>query len=159
MAADSVFDDVRLTTVGLFSETWAGLHATVGRRLRQECGLSVQWFEVLLRLARSPGRRLRMCDLAAQASMSPSGLTRAVDRLGAEGLVTRAPCAEDRRVAWAQLTPAGLARIEAAVPVHLEQLEETFLAPLDDAQRALLTELLRRLRDHVNPAAAQASDA
>jgi DNA-binding MarR family transcriptional regulator len=156
---DPVLQDDRLTTVGLFSEAWAGLHATLERRLRQECGMSVQWFEVLIRLARSPGQRLRMCDLATQVSMSPSGLTRAIDRLEEEGLVTRAQCPEDRRVAWAQLTPAGLARIEAAVPVHLEHLEETFMAPLDDDQRAQLTDLLRLLRDHVNPSAAQVTDA
>ena len=153
-----LLQDDRLTTVGLFFEAWAGLQSTLERRLHQECGLSVQWFELLIRLARSPEQRLRMCDLAAQVSMSPSGLTRAVDRLEAEGLVTRVQCAGDRRVAWAQLTPEGLARIEAAVPVHLEHLQEHFMSPLDDGERAQLTELLRTLRDHVNPSAAQVSD-
>ena len=151
--------DDRLTTVGLFGEAWAGLHSTLERRLSQECGLSVQWFEVLVRLARSPGQRLRMCDLAAQASMSPSGLTRAIDRLVAEGLVERAHCPTDRRVAWAQLTTKGLARIEAAIPVHLEHVQEHFISLFDEAQRAELDELMRTLRDHVNPAAAQISDA
>ena len=106
----AVLADERLTTAGLFFEAWAGLNSTLERRLTQECGISVQWFELLVRLARSPGQRLRMCDLAAQVSMSPSGLTRAVDRLEAEGLVVRAHCPDDRRVAWAHLTPAGLAR-------------------------------------------------
>lgn len=156
---DPVLQDDRLTTIGLFSEAWAGLHGTLERRLREECGLSAQWFEVLVRLARSPEQRLRMCDLAAQVSLSPSGLTRAIDRLEAEGLVTRLPCPGDRRVAWAQLTPDGLARIEAAVPVHLEHVQEHLLAPLDDRDRAELTRILRALRDHVNPSAAQISDA
>jgi MarR family transcriptional regulator, 2-MHQ and catechol-resistance regulon repressor len=155
---DPALQDERLTTVGLLAETWAGLHGTLERLLRQECGLSTQWFEVLLRLARSPGQRLRMCDLAAQVSMSPSGLTRAVDRLEEEGLVRREHCPGDRRVSWAQLTEAGLARIEAAVPVHLEHLQEHFLAPLDTTDVAELTRVLRTLRDHVNPSAAQVSD-
>ena len=155
---DPVLQDERLTTVGLLAETWVGLQSTLERLLRQECGLSTQWFEVMLRLARSPGQRLRMCDLAAQVSMSPSGLTRAVDRLEAEGLVRREQCPGDRRVSWAQLTDAGLVRIEEAVPVHLEHVQEHFMAPLDPADVAELTRVLRTLRDHVNPSAAQVSD-
>jgi len=155
---DPVLQDDRLTTVGLLAETWAGLHTTLERLLRQECGLSTQWFEVLVRLARSPGQRLRMCDLAAQVAMSPSGLTRAVDRLEAEGLVQRDQCPGDRRVLWAQLTPTGLARIEEAVPIHLRHLQEHVFATLDPADVADLTRVLRTLRDHVNPTAAQVSE-
>jgi MarR family 2-MHQ and catechol resistance regulon transcriptional repressor len=158
MDISPALQDERLTTVGLLAETWAGLHTRLERLLRQECGLSTQWFEVLLRLARSPGQRLRMCDLAAQVSISPSGLTRAVDRLEAEGLVARDQCPSDRRVSWAQLTEAGLARVEEAVPIHLRHVEEHVMAPLDAADVAELTRVLRTLRDHVNPTAAQLSE-
>jgi MarR family 2-MHQ and catechol resistance regulon transcriptional repressor len=157
MAPDPVLDDDRLTMAGLFFEASAGLERTLERRLSQECGLSVQWFELLLRLARSPGQRLRMCDLAAQVAMSPSGLTRAIDRLEAEGLVEREHCPSDRRVAWAKLTPAGLARIETAVPVHLGHLDEHFFGALGDDELAQVTAAMRTLRDHVNPDAAQLS--
>src|SRR3954451_19386664 len=79
--------DDRLTLAGLFFESQAGLAATLERRLETECGLTNQWFEVLLRLARSPEGRLRMSDLTAQVTLTPSGLTRAVDRLEAARLV------------------------------------------------------------------------
>jgi DNA-binding MarR family transcriptional regulator len=91
--------------------------------------------------------------------MSPSGLTRAVDRLVDAGYVTREHCPEDRRVAWAQLTPAGLARIGEAVPIALEQLDALFFAPLDDTQRAQFDVLVRAVRDHVRPDAAHVSGA
>jgi DNA-binding MarR family transcriptional regulator len=152
-----LLDDERLTAAGLLFEASSALMATLERRLGQECGLSVPWFEVLVRLARSPEQRLRMCDLAAQVAMSPSGLTRVVDRLVEAGLVTRQHCPTDRRVAWAQLTPAGLARIEEAVPAHLRHLDELFAAPLTEEQQASLSALLRLVRDHVNPSAAQVS--
>jgi DNA-binding MarR family transcriptional regulator len=153
-----LLDDERLTAAGLLFEASSALMATLERRLGQECGLSVPWFEVLVRLARSsPEQRLRMCDLAAQVAMSPSGLTRVVDRLVDAGLVTREQCPTDRRVAWAQLTPAGRARIEEAVPVHLRHLDELLVAPLSEDQRASLHAVLRILRDHVNPTAAQVS--
>jgi MarR family transcriptional regulator, 2-MHQ and catechol-resistance regulon repressor len=148
-------DDERLTTVGLFFEAHAGLFRELEHRLADDCGLSVQSFEVLIRLARSPGQELRMSDLAAQVSLSPSGLTRAVDRLEADGLVARAHCPTDRRGAFAVLTDAGRARIEGAVPEHLRHLDEYFTGVLSADELAQLSSTMRKLRDHVNPQAAQ----
>ena len=146
-----------LTTAGLFIEAHAGFTAQLEREMARTCDLSVQWFEVLMRLARTPGHRLRMSDLAAQTTLSASGLTRAVDRLEAEGLVRREACPVDRRGAFAVLTEAGEARITAAIPVHLGQLEEIFDDLYSPAEVEAFTELLRRLRDKVNPDAARAS--
>ena len=67
----------------------------------------MQWFEVLLRLARTPGGRLRMSDLAAQTTLTASGLTRVVDRLEDAGLVKREACPTDRRSTYAVLTAEG----------------------------------------------------
>jgi MarR family transcriptional regulator, 2-MHQ and catechol-resistance regulon repressor len=155
--AESAFDDPLLTTMGLFAETHAGLAHHQERRLEQEYGLSLQWFEVLLRLARSPERRLRMSALAGQTTLSTSGLTRAVDRLEVAGLVRREACPSDRRGYFAALTDVGAERIEAAVRLHLDGLHELIDGALDADQIATFSELLRLLRDHVNPAAAEAS--
>ena len=65
---------------------------------------------MLIRLARTPGNRLRMSDLAAQTSLTPSGLTRSVDRLEDTGLVARRVCPEDRRGSFAALTLNGEGR-------------------------------------------------
>ena len=72
-----------LTTIGLFMEAHAGLVATFERRLADHGAVTGQSFEILLRLVRSEDHRLRMSDLAAQTTLTASGLTRAVDRLGA----------------------------------------------------------------------------
>ncbi len=150
-------DDPRLTLAGLFFEAHDGLTAHLSRRLEVEFGMSHQSFEVLLRLGRSPDQRLRMSDLAAQVTMSASGLSRAVDRLEAAGLVSRVACPTDRRSVYAALTPAGQARIDELLPAHLDHLEEEFTGALDAADRADLERILRRLRDHVNPEAVRAS--
>lgn len=146
-----------LTTMGLLVEAHAGLHRTHERRLEETCGLSVQWFEVLMRLVRSPGNRLRMSDLAAQTTLSASGLTRAVDRLEAAGLVERQACPTDRRSSYAALTQVGRERILAALPVHLAQLEEVFSAVFTPEELETFTGFVRRLRDASNPCAAAAS--
>ena len=157
-SAETAYDDPLLTTMGLFAETHAGLAQQVERRLAQECGLSGQWFEVLLRLARTPGKRLRMSDLAAQTTLSTSGLTRAVDRLEEAGLVRREVCPSDRRGYFAVLTDDGARRIDAAAQVHVEQLHELLRPILDADQQAQLAGLLRVLRDGINPEAARASE-
>lgn len=148
-----VLDDDRLTLMGLFVESYAGVRSTVERQLAVDSGLSLQWFELLIRLARSPGHRLRMSDLAAQTRLTPSGLTRAVDRLEDAGLVERVACPSDRRGAFAALTDIGLARIRDAVAPHLDHLDGIFAAVLTDDEVEDLGRLLRKLRDHVNPEA------
>ena len=152
---DDLTDD-RLTLVGLLMESTTALRSQLDRRLAQDAGMPLQWFELLLRLARSPGNHLRMSDLAAQTSLTPSGLTRAIDRLEAAGLVERTPCPSDRRGSYAALTPDGLARISAAVGPHLVHVEDHLTGNLSQAEQAQLAALLRKVRDHVNPAAVAA---
>ncbi len=146
--------DERITLVGLLTESYTALRAKLDRGLERDADLPLQWFELLIRLARSPGHRLRMSDLAAQTSLTPSGLTRATDRLEAAGMVERVPCPSDRRGAYAALTPLGLERIRAAVDPHLEHVEQHFTSALSTAERDQLATLLRKVRDHVNPGAA-----
>ena len=149
-------DDPQIATGGLLAETYTGFFRRLESDL-QAAGLSVQWFDVLMRLLRTPGHRLRMSDLAAQSTLTPSGLTRAVDRLEAAGLVRREACPSDRRGAFAVLTDAGEQRISAAVPVHVAGLHEVF-SVLSREEVEQLTALLHRLRDSVNPDAARASE-
>lgn len=144
------FDDDRLTLAGLLFETHAGLVSELDRQLT-ECRLSQQWFEVLIRLARTPDHRLRMTDLARQVTITPSGLTRAVDRMEAAGLVRRDPCPTDRRALYAVLTPKGRRRVEQALPGHLDRIDEFLTGHLDADERAALEAILRKLRAVVRP--------
>jgi DNA-binding MarR family transcriptional regulator len=150
-------DDPRFTAIGLFAEAYAGLTARFAAQF-EEHRLSAVEFEVLLRLARSPGRRLRMTDLAGQTSLSTSGVTRVVDRMDRDGLVRREACASDRRSSYAVVTDDGLARLEAAVPGHLGLVQEWFIGQLDPGQLTGMLESLRQIRDAVNPCATAGSD-
>ncbi|MGH9117225.1 MAG: MarR family winged helix-turn-helix transcriptional regulator [Acidimicrobiales bacterium] len=150
----ALLDDDRLTAVGLFLEAHDGLVSALERALDEDCGMSRQWFEILLRLARSPRHSLRMCDLAAQTGLSPSGLTRAVDRLEAVELVRRRSCPSDRRVAYAELTPLGLERVTSAAEIHLSHIDEHFIAHLSRAELDQLERITRKLRDQLRPNAA-----
>src|SRR5688500_18751506 len=70
-------------------------------------GLTLGDYQVLVYLSEAPDRAMRMCDLAANLQLSPSGLTRRLDGLVRRGDVTRTPSSTDRRVMLAVLTDAG----------------------------------------------------
>src|SRR5438128_3011635 len=72
--------------------------------LQEEYGFSLGDYDVLLRLARAPAAGLRMTELAERVMISPSGLTRRVDRLVREGFVQRELDEGDSRVMLAGLT-------------------------------------------------------
>jgi len=147
-----VFDDPRLTAMGLFAETWAGLQATVMPTIT-EAGLSLTDFDVLLRLARSPDRRLRMTDLATQTALSTSGVTRVVDRMEHRGLIRREVCPSDRRGAFAVLTEPGEALMGGLVGHHVQDIDRWFTGLLSPGQLSALLGALRAIRDEVRPGA------
>jgi DNA-binding MarR family transcriptional regulator len=145
-------DDPRITAFGMLAEVFLGLSDKLEEQIAEH-DLKPLEFEVILRLGRSPNSSLRMTDLAAQAHITTSGVTRIVDRLEADGLVRRAPCETDRRGYFAQLTEAGQNRLEAILPGHLSLIEHWFTGRLTDTQLNALLAGLRKIRDAVNPRA------
>ena len=89
-------------------------HAAVTRDLSAQLladhELTISDYEVLLRLANAPDRRLRRVDLAGEVLLTASGITRLLDGLERGGYVERGLCDTDRRVVYAVLTDAGLGR-------------------------------------------------
>jgi DNA-binding MarR family transcriptional regulator len=126
-------------------------HAAATRRLSAQLsadhGLTLSDYEVLLRLARAPDRRMRRVDLAEQVLLTASGVTRLLDGLERSGYVERASCSSDRRVVYAVLTEEGLEKLRVASQTHLAQIETLFRARLDESELDELTALLARLED------------
>jgi DNA-binding MarR family transcriptional regulator len=132
-------------------DAWQALlraHATLMRQLAtdlvEEVGLTLGDFDVLAQLAHAGGE-LRMSDLAAQAYSSRSGMTRRIDRLVDEGLVSRANSDADGRGVVVALTEAGLARLAEAAPVHLRRVSELFVEKLSDRELATLASALGKV--------------
>jgi MarR family transcriptional regulator, 2-MHQ and catechol-resistance regulon repressor len=116
-------NDPRFTAIGLFAEAFTGLQTRFTAQLEQ-FRLSGVEFEVMMRLARTPGRRLRMTELAGQTSLSTSGVTRVVDRMERDGLIRREACPTDRRSSYAVITESGLKRLDEVLPGHLELIQQ-----------------------------------
>ena len=126
-------------------------HATATRSLNAQLsadhGLTISDYEVLLRLAGAPERRLRRVDLAEQVLLTASGITRLLDGLERQGWVERGACDGDRRVVYAVLTDAGLTKLREARSTHIPQIEAHFGRSLTPEEQTLLVDLLGKLAD------------
>ncbi|WP_433337683.1 MarR family winged helix-turn-helix transcriptional regulator [Spirillospora sp. CA-294931] len=150
MDVPELFGDDRLTASGLLFEAHEGLLAKL-EPLWKRHDLSGLDLNALTRLSRSPDRRLRLGDLAAQTHLSTSGVTRLVDRLERGGLVRRESFPGDRRGTYAVLTPEGAQRLADVLPDYLDTLERWFTGLLTPAQLHALEDALRVVRDAVHP--------
>jgi DNA-binding MarR family transcriptional regulator len=102
--------------------------------LREEHGITFGEYDVLLRLARAPGAALRMTDLADRVMLSPSGVTRLVDRLMVRGFVRREADQDDARATLATLTDEGKRRVRVAARTHLRGIRQHFTGRLSERQ-------------------------
>ncbi|MDQ2983959.1 MAG: MarR family transcriptional regulator [Actinomycetota bacterium] len=108
-------------------------------------GLTLNDYEVLLRLARADDRRLRRVDLVNQVLLTPSGITRLLNGLEKAGYVDRAQCESDARVTYAVLTNAGYEKLREAGPTHLESIHVLFGERFNEEELETLGSLLGRL--------------
>ncbi|HLL92985.1 MAG TPA: MarR family transcriptional regulator [Solirubrobacteraceae bacterium] len=131
---------------------WRGLlraHACLAKRLDAELEqahrLPLSSYEVLHHLQEASGGRMRMCDLAEQAQLSRSGLTRLVDRLERDGLLERCSCTHDARGSYACLTESGRERLEEARSTHLAVVREHFFSRFSESELSTLADMWERI--------------
>jgi DNA-binding MarR family transcriptional regulator len=122
-------------------DAWRGLlrfHAHVtgemSARLQTEVGLTLAEYELLLHLYEHPSERMPMSELARLVLLTPSGITRMVDRLVGRGVVERQSVRSDARVQHAVLTPEGRELFFRAAKVHLDDVRLRFLDNLSETQ-------------------------
>jgi DNA-binding MarR family transcriptional regulator len=72
-----------------------------------KAGIAPSEFQVLWFLLTSPEQTAPMNQLAATLNFTTAGTTKVADRLTEAELINRQPCATDRRVVLASLTPKG----------------------------------------------------
>ncbi|MBC7526727.1 MAG: MarR family transcriptional regulator [Chthonomonadaceae bacterium] len=92
-------------------------------------------YDVLYCLYKSPEKRSRLSDLAREVTISPSGLTRQVDRLVKQGWVERLHGEEDRREVYAVLTPSGEAQMNRGWEIYADSIARYFVANTNEGER------------------------
>ncbi|WP_170211634.1 MarR family winged helix-turn-helix transcriptional regulator [Saccharothrix australiensis] len=113
-------------------------------RVEAAAGCSLLEHEALYRI--DMNGRLPMSELSELLAVSPSGVTRLVERLVRRGWVERSQQPDNRRVVYAALTAEGRRVLKAATgPTYRAAVAEEFAEPLTDRDLADLKRIGRKL--------------
>jgi DNA-binding MarR family transcriptional regulator len=142
-------DDEEMTAWRSLIETGADLFRALELDLAEH-GLTQGDYQVLVYLSESDGDRLRMTDLACRLQLTPSGLTRRLDRLIASGLVERMRSEDDGRVMLAVMTPSGRRLLERTAPHHVESVRRHMIDLLDREELRAIGSSFGKIRQHLD---------
>ena len=124
----------------------ARVSSCLAAALAGECGLTINEFEILLRLDHHAGDTgLRPSDLLSAVPLTQPALSRAVARLARRDLLARTGAPGDGRGVLISLTTAGLESLRAAVPVHAQVIQAALLDKVSVAEQDVLAEVLGRI--------------
>lgn len=127
------------------------LPAALDAQLQRDATLTHFAYFTLAMLSEAPGRALRMSELAARSSSSPSRLSHTISRLEERGWVRRMRSSEDGRGQVAELTDEGYAALVVTAPGHVTAVREYVLDALTDQQVSQLNEICKAILTRVDP--------
>jgi len=131
------------------------LPAALHRELQADSDLSLQDFDVLVKLTDDGEGRVRVSELASALRWERSRLSHHVKRMEGRGLVRREECADDGRGAFVVLTGAGRAAIERAAPAHVRTVRRLVFDVLSDQELAALDAITGKVLTQLERDAAQ----
>jgi DNA-binding MarR family transcriptional regulator len=142
-------------TVGRWTPAWLALVRTHARlwdqvetQMRRESGLTMSRYDVLMHLDVAGGR-LGLSELASAIVLSPSGLSKLLDRMETSGLLHREPDPRDARSTFAKITPRGRSLVRRVRQSHHAWLQQVFGDALDDRDVAELTRIMERINARI----------
>jgi DNA-binding MarR family transcriptional regulator len=122
--------------------------ASLSGRLAEDLerrGAELDIYLALRVLAESEAGKVSYCTLAKRLVLTPSGLTRRIDRLVRQGYATREKSQEDRRSGFAALTPEGRREYERVRPIHEESVMRHFGNKLTEGEARQLGAIMKRV--------------
>ncbi|MCM4078988.1 MarR family winged helix-turn-helix transcriptional regulator [Paractinoplanes hotanensis] len=143
--ADPLTESQQLAWRSFVESSWA-LHTHLEDDLRAQTGLSMNDYHVMVTLSEAPEHRLRMGELASRLVFSPSRITYQISSMVKRGLVRKQPCPEDGRGQEAVLTDEGMAALEAAAPMHLITVRDSFIDRLEPDELAVIHRVFDKIR-------------
>lgn len=126
------------------------------RQLQRDAGMPHIYYGLLVQLAESPRRRLRMTELARHAKITRSRLSHAVARLEKNGWVRREDCPSDKRGQFAVLTEEGYEVLRRTAPGHVAAVRQAVFERLSPAQQKSLGEIMGIIAEGLQPSEAGA---
>ena len=132
-----------------FRDGTVRLFDALAHELDASSALSLQEYEVLVRLSEAPGRTRRMSGLADGLAHSRSRLTHTIRRMEERGLVERAACSADARGVNCVMTELGWTTLVAAAPLHVRSVRDHLVDVLTPEQFRALGDAMAAVRDHL----------
>lgn len=136
------------------AQAWAALtaaHALVtgqlSAALTRTCGLSINEFQILLRVDRAPDPGVRLGELCPAVRLTQPSLSRAVARLERHGWLRRAGAPGDGRGVVVTITEAGREVLGRGSSVHAQTISELLLDRLTAGEQDLLARALTRVAE------------
>ena len=126
------------------------IEAHLNRQLQRDAAMSDADYGVLVHLSEAPDGRLRPFELGRALRWEKSRLSHHLTRMERRGLIEREGCGVDRRGAFVVLTPAGRAAIEAAAPLHVQEVRRVFVDVLSDEELTTLAKINEKLLDNLS---------
>jgi DNA-binding MarR family transcriptional regulator len=117
--------------------------------LRQQHGLSLVEYEILVRLSESEGGELRMAKLADSLAHSRSRVTHTVKRMENNGLVSRCGSTEDGRGVVCRMTERGDLVLRNVAPTHVAGVRDYLVDIVDDDDFAALGKVMDSVADRL----------
>ena len=114
--------------------------------MEEHCGCTLSEHSALYRLKSAEQGRRTMAELSELLSISPSGVTRLVDRLVRRGWVARHQPPDNRRTVWAVLTDEGLRVLTGTtMVVYWQAVNEHFESTMDPDDIAAAARIGRKM--------------
>jgi DNA-binding MarR family transcriptional regulator len=134
------------------AQAWTALtaaHARIADQLTSalagSCGLSINDFEILLRLDPVSPPGLRLGELRSAVRLTQPSLSRAADRLELRGWLARAGAPGDGRGVLVSITPDGREVLRRAAEIHAQTIREFLLDLLTPGELDVLAQALDRV--------------
>ena len=136
---------------GLYFKKISDAVAKRANRSLQSHNLTLSQFHMLMALASSKEKTYSLKELEAHFRVAQSTMAGLVARLEHKGMLETLSDPEDRRIKRVQLTQVGL-KTSQACRADIRQTEETLVAGLNEEEKALLMDMLRRVYASLNDA-------
>lgn len=142
-----LFPDDQIATTAALLHAEGAIRAAFVKMAVEPAGLDEGTADLLVRLAKADDHSIRGVEIGRQCHMSPTRVSRLVDRAEAAGLVERLPDPDDRRAQQVALTLAGAEAAAHYAPLMAQLLDELIFETLTAAERETLIGLLDRVQD------------
>lgn len=127
------------------------LPGALDAQLQRDAGLTFYEYVVLSALSEIGGAGVRMSDLAAVTSGTPSRLSQVVSRMESRNWVLRSPDPDDGRATRVRILPDGFERLAAAAPDHVRTVRQLVFQHLTPAQVQQLERIALRIASALLP--------